>query len=64
MRIDLDLELARRLYAAARALGRQPEACARAAILAFVEDCEETARLRARLGGGDHWVREEEYGID
>lgn len=58
MRIDLDPDLAARLYTAARQLGRDPAECARAAILAFVADCEEAARMRAQLGGGD-WVRTE-----
>jgi hypothetical protein len=62
--IDIDTDLAQRLYAAARSLGRKPDECAKAAILAFVADCEEAATLRAQLGGGDHWVREQEYGID
>lgn len=58
MRIDLDPDLASRLYVAARQLGRDPAECARTAILAFVTDCEESARMRAQLGGGD-WVRTE-----
>ncbi|CAA7613180.1 conserved hypothetical protein [Candidatus Terasakiella magnetica] len=61
MRIELDPDLASRLVLAARQLGRKPEDCARAAILDFVTDCEETARLRSRLGGGDHWVRDEDW---
>ena len=52
MKIDIDPELASRLYIAARQLGRDPAECARAAILAFVTDCEEAARNRARLGDG------------
>ncbi|ARJ66646.1 hypothetical protein WV31_13680 [Magnetospirillum sp. ME-1] len=58
MRIDLDPDLAQRLYTAARQLGRDPVECARSAILAFVTDCEDAARMRAQLGGGD-WVRVE-----
>ena len=52
MKIELDLELASRLYATARRLGRDPAECARAAILAFVTDCEDAALMRARLGDG------------
>jgi hypothetical protein len=54
MRIDLDPDLASRLYTAARQLKRDPAECARAAILAFVRDCEESACLRAQLAGGTH----------
>ena len=61
MKIELDLDLASRLATAARQLGRDPAECARSAILAFVADCEEAAQLRARLGGGDHWVRDEDW---
>lgn len=58
MRIDLDPELAFRLHAVARQLKRDPAECARSAILAFVGDCEDAARMRAQLAGGD-WVRVE-----
>lgn len=54
MRIDLDPDLAQRLYTAARQLKRDPTDCARAAILAFVRDCEENAQMRAQLAGGTH----------
>mgnify|MGYP001811176826 CR=1 FL=1 len=56
MQIDLDPALAARLAAAARALGRDPAACAREAIRVFVEDCEEAAGHRARLGASDGWM--------
>ncbi|KIL98141.1 hypothetical protein CCC_01202 [Paramagnetospirillum magnetotacticum MS-1] len=63
MRIDLDLDLASRLYQVARQLGRDPAECARSAILAFVKDCEDAATLRARLGGGgDTWGRDDGWG--
>ncbi|CUW38173.1 conserved protein of unknown function [Magnetospirillum sp. XM-1] len=58
MRIELDPDLASRLYTAARQLGRDPAQCALSAILAFVTDCEDAARMRTQLGGGD-WVRTE-----
>jgi predicted transcriptional regulator len=54
MRIDLDPDLASRLYTVARQLKREPQECARSAILAFVRDCEENARMRAQLAGGTH----------
>ncbi len=58
MRIDLAPDLASRLHAVARQLGRDPAECARSAVLAFVTDCEEAARMRAQLAGGQ-WVRME-----
>ncbi|EME71629.1 hypothetical protein H261_01816 [Paramagnetospirillum caucaseum] len=58
MRIDLDPDLASRLHTVARQLKRDPAEYARAAILAFVTDCEDAARMRAQLAGGD-WVRME-----
>jgi hypothetical protein len=58
MRIDLDPDLASRLYIAARQLKRDPAECARSAILAFITDCEESARMRAQLAGSD-WIRVE-----
>lgn len=61
MNIELDLDLSSRLATAARQLGRDPAECARAAILAFITDCEEAQTLRNRLGGGDHWVRDEDW---
>lgn len=62
MRIELDPDLAQRLYVAARRLGRTAEDCARSAVLTFVEDCEQTQRLRAQLGGGDEsWVRDPDW---
>jgi len=64
MRLELDPELAFRLATVARGLGRSVEECAHAALLAYVEDCEQAATLRARLAGGDHWVREEDYFCD
>jgi predicted transcriptional regulator len=54
MRIDLDPDLAYRLYTVARQLKRDPAECARTAILAFVTDCEESAQMRAQLAGGTH----------
>jgi hypothetical protein len=54
MRIDLDPDLASRLYTAARQLKRDPVECARSAILAFITDCEESAAMRAQLTGGGH----------
>ncbi|MFD2233719.1 hypothetical protein [Phaeospirillum tilakii] len=64
MRLELDPDLAFRLAAIARGLGRRAEDCARAALLAYVEDCEQAATARSRLAGGDHWVREEDYFMD
>ncbi|CCG42571.1 hypothetical protein [Magnetospirillum molischianum] len=65
MRIDIPLDLAQRLYIAARALGRKPEECALSAIQTFVTDCEEASALRTQLGGsGDYVVRIQDYGID
>jgi predicted transcriptional regulator len=61
MRIDIDADLANRLVMAARRLKRDPAECARSAIVAFVQDCEESAQLAARLNGGDHWVRDEDW---
>ncbi|RAU21948.1 hypothetical protein CU669_11375 [Paramagnetospirillum kuznetsovii] len=61
MDLDLDLDLAARLTTVARQLKRDPAECAISAILAFVTDCEEAQSLRARLGGGDHWVRDEDW---
>ncbi len=58
MRIDLDMDLASRLFTVARQLGRDPAECARSAILAFVADCEEAAEMRAQLAGGQ-WLRAE-----
>ncbi|WP_096704562.1 hypothetical protein [Magnetospirillum sp. 15-1] len=58
MRIDLAPDLASRLYTVARQLGRDPAECARSAVLAFVQDCEEAAQMRAQLAGGQ-WVRAE-----
>jgi len=65
VRIDVPLDLAQRLYAAARLLGRKPEECALDAIRTFVIDCEEAATLGRQLGGGgDYVVRIQDYGID
>lgn len=61
MKIDLDPHLASRLATAARQLGRDPAECARSAILSFVVSCEEAWSLRQRLGGGEHWVREQDW---
>jgi predicted transcriptional regulator len=61
MKIDLDLDLASRLATVARQLKRDPAECARSAIAAFVTDCEEAQALRARFGGGEYWVRDEDF---
>ena len=52
MKIDLDLDLASRLYAAARRLKRDPAECALSAIRAFVADCEESFAQAAQFGDG------------
>jgi hypothetical protein len=65
VRIDIPLDLAQRLYNAARTLGRKPEECALDAIRTFVIDCEDAATLRSQLGGSaDYVVRIQDYGID
>ncbi len=47
--ITLPPDLADRLAAAARRLGRASEECALAAIRTFVQDCEESAAQAQRL---------------
>jgi hypothetical protein len=62
MRIELSLDLASRLYTAARRLGRKPEECALSAILCFVQDCEDAATLGAQLGSnGEVRLREPDW---
>lgn len=61
MKIELDLDLASRLYKVARQLGRDPAECARSAIQSFVADCEEAARLKSHFGGADHWGRDDGF---
>ncbi|TAN64656.1 MAG: hypothetical protein EPN20_08105 [Magnetospirillum sp.] len=52
MRIELDHDLAERLYQVARRLKRAPDECALSAIRAFVADCEESFARAARFGDG------------
>ncbi|CAA7613003.1 hypothetical protein [Magnetospirillum sp. SS-4] len=52
MTIDLDSDLAARLAACARRLRRDPAECARAAVQAFVADCEEAFAHAAQFGDG------------
>ncbi len=54
--ITIDGPLADRLYHTARALGHRADEAALIAIRVWVEDCEESARQRAQLGGGDGGV--------
>ena len=52
MRMELDRDLAERLYRVALRLKRTPEDCAKSAIRAFVEDCEDSFAQAARFGDG------------
>ena len=52
MKIELELDLAERLYRVARRLERSPEDCATSAVRAFVEDCEDSFAQAARFGDG------------
>lgn len=52
MHIELDPDLAERLYRVARRLKRTPEDCARSAVRVFVEDCEDSLAQAARFGDG------------
>lgn len=55
--LSLNHDLAQRLTLAARRLGRDPQECATAAILAFVIDCEDAAANARQLSGGETMMR-------